>query len=427
MKFLKIAGNTFALLGIFLLMKILVAQDSDPIRSAENLFREGKFEEAEKQFTKIIESDSKNFDAYQRLGNIALLSNRFVEAQKFLNKSLELRPNDPSALNLAAQMFYRQDKFDQASLLYRKIGSEAIANQLESFKGIVPYEIKSKADMTRIKFVHTDPLPLIQMKVNDQQGNFIIDTGGSEIFLDPQFAKKVGAVDFGSANLTYGGGKQAVTGYGRVDKLTIGDFVINNVPIHLLSTQKFSAAANGLEVNGIVGTVLLYHFISTIDYPAGDLILQRKTPATLKKFEEESQKIVIPFWMSGDHFVVAWGKINKGNPLLFLVDTGLAGGGFVPSELTLKESGIQLPKGEGSEGIGGGGVVRVVAIEIPKLSLGDAEESNITGFFGPFPSKLEFSEGFRIAGIISHQFFREYALTFDFEGMRLFLMKQNPA
>lgn len=425
MKLLKLARYILAAAGICLSIKIVIAQGFNPIQSAEKLFREGKFEEAEKQFSKIIESDSKNVDALFRLGNIALLNNRFAEAQKFLNKALELKPDDESTMNLIAQLFYRQDKFVEAAPLYRKIGSEPIAKKLESFKGKVPYEINSKADITRIKFVHTDPLPLIQMKVNDQQGNFIIDTGGSEIYLDPEFAKKVGALDFGSMDLTYGGGKQAATGHGRVDKLAIGDFVIQNVPVHVLSTKKFSAAANGLEVNGILGTVLLYHFVSTIDYPAGELVLQRKSAATLKKFEQESQKTVIPFRMSGDHFMVAWGKINDSSPLLFLVDTGLAGGGFVPSESTLKESGIQLPQGAESEGIGGGGAVRVVTFEIPKLSLGDAEESNITGFFGPFPSKLEFSEGFRIAGIISHQFFRQYALTFDFEGMRLFLIKKQ--
>lgn len=418
MKFFKV----FVTLGLLLSHEILIAQVSDPMLSAEILFREGKFEEAKQQLAEIIKSDSKNFGAYFRLGNIAVLSNQFAEAEKYLDKALELKPDDQSTINLIAQLYYRQDQFDKAAPLYRKIGSEAIANQLESFKSRVPYEINSKADITRIKFVHTDPLPLIQMKVNDQQGNFIIDTGGSEIFLDPDFAKKVGASDFGSSMLTYGGGKQAATGYGRVDKVAIGDFVINNVPIHILSTQKFSAAANGLEVNGIVGTVLLYHFVSTIDYPAGELALRRKSSATPKKFEEEKNKIVIPFWLSGDHLMVAWGTINNSNPLLFLIDTGLAGGGFVPSESTLKESGIQLPQGAETEGIGGGGAVRVVTMEIPKLSLGDAQESNISGFFGPFPSKLEFSEGFRIAGIISHQFFRSYALTFDFEGMKLFLM-----
>ena len=43
------------------------------------------------------------------------------------------------------------------------------------------------------------------------------------------------------------------------------------------------------------------------------------------------------------------------------------------------------------------------------------------GFYGPFPASLEQTFGFRIGGVISHTFFKGYAVTFDFDGMRLFL------
>lgn len=44
-------------------------------------------------------------------------------------------------------------------------------------------------------------------------------------------------------------------------------------------------------------------------------------------------------------------------------------------------------------------------------------------FAGAFP--LENVLGFSIGGIISHGFFRHYALTFDFVGMRLFLKRKK--
>ena len=80
--------------------------------------------------------------------------------------------------------------------------------------------------------------------------------------------------------------------------------------------------------------------------------------------------------------MVAWGKVNNSKPLLFFVDTGLAGGGFVPAKSTVKESGIQLLESQGFEGIGGGGAMTVIPFEVSKISLGNAEESNIIGFFG---------------------------------------------
>jgi hypothetical protein len=58
------------------------------------------------------------------------------------------------------------------------------------------------------------------------------------------------------------------------------------------------------------------------------------------------------------------------------------------------------------------------------MSLGDAHEKNVQGLFsGPFPLENRF--GFRIGGIVSHGFFRPYALTFDFTGMQLLLSRKG--
>ncbi len=50
---------------------------------------------------------------------------------------------------------------------------------------------------------------------------------------------------------------------------------------------------------------------------------------------------------------------------------------------------------------------------------------NVSSFFGGFPAESEYARGFRIGGIISHAFFRPYALTFDFDHMRLLLTSEQ--
>jgi len=47
----------------------------------------------------------------------------------------------------------------------------------------------------------------------------------------------------------------------------------------------------------------------------------------------------------------------------------------------------------------------------------------LIGVYGAFPPSLESSLGFDVGGIISHQFFRPYAVTFDFRNMQLILRK----
>jgi predicted aspartyl protease len=56
---------------------------------------------------------------------------------------------------------------------------------LESFKGQTPYEVEGNGASIRLKFVKTNPLPVINVRINGgDEVTFFIDTGGSEITLD---------------------------------------------------------------------------------------------------------------------------------------------------------------------------------------------------------------------------------------------------
>jgi predicted aspartyl protease len=370
-----------------------------------------------------------NFEATLSLGEIDLFMNHLDDAQKWLTKAIELKPGESAPKSLLAEVFYRQDDFQQAAPLLRAVSRDAKAKELESFKDVTPYQIEGKADVTSLKVVITDPLPVVRVRVNgSKEVNFLIDTGGSEITIDSDFAKEVGAVQFGSETGTFAGGKQAAYQHGKINSLTLGDFVVKNVPVHVHNVSQFSEPIFGAtRIDGIIGTVLLYHFISTLDYPKGELILRRKREVNLKRLEQEAKSkkyVVVPFWMAGDHFMVAWGTVNKSQPLLLFVDTGMAGGGFTCSKSTVKEAGIKLLEDQVGEGIGAGGKVKVIPFMVDELALGNAKEQNIPGLFsGAFPIEDVF--GFRIGGLISHAFFRPYALTFDFTGMRLFLDRRE--
>jgi len=401
----------------------------DNIGTADSLFKAGKFAEAEKLYARVLDKDAKSYQALVKMGYLALLSNRLDEAQNWLKKALELKPDDPSPISLLAETFYRRDDFGRAAPLLRAINQEAKAKQLESFKTGAPYQIEGQAQVASLKFVMTDPLPVVQVRVNGKDPvNFFIDTGGAEIILDPEFAQKVGATKYGSETGAFGGGKKAAFDFARVDSVTLGDFTIKNVPVHLLAVRRFSQPVfGGRQVDGIIGTVLLYHFLATLDYPRGELVLQRKTSASQSNFAREAEQdrlISVPFWMAGDHYMVAWGTANQSGPMLFFVDTGLAGGGFMSPESTLKKANIKLLESQASEGVGGGGKFRSVPFVVDELTFGEAREKNVPGSFsGPF--QLEDSFGFHIGGLISHVFFRPHAVTFDFDGMRIFLKRKE--
>ncbi len=400
------------------------------LETAHRFFRAGKFAEAEKTYGKILNKDPKNHQAVARLGYIALLANRLDDAQEWLTEAITLKPEEAAPKSLLAEAYYRQDKFQQAAPLLRAIGREAMAKKLESFKSISPYRIEGTVEVTNLKFVITDPLPMVQVQVNNSElVNFLIDTGGAELITDTEFAKEIGATLFESEMGTFAGGKKAAFQHGRVNSLTLGDFTVKNVPAHIMDVRRFSQPIfAGIQVDGIIGTVLLYHFFATLDYHEGQLILRRRTEQSLKQVEQEAVEqgsIVVPFWMAGDHYMVAWGTVNNSQPMLFFVDTGLAGGGFSCPESTLRKAAIKLREDQADHGIGGGGKIRFIPFVVDELTLGDAGEHNIQGSYvgGGFP--LEKALGFHIGGLISHGFFRPYSLTFDFVGMRYFLKRKK--
>jgi hypothetical protein len=153
-------------------------------------------------------------------------------------------------------------------------------------------------------------------------------------------------------------------------------------------------------------------------------VLNPRTPATsaaLRARAARDRLIVVPFWMSGDHFLVARGTLADGPPRLWFLDTGLAGAAFTCPETTLVEAGLPRPADTGAEGMGGGGRIKIAPFGIPRVTLGGAEQKNLMGFLGPFPATLERAQGYRISGILSHGFLRAYRVTFDFDAMRVYL------
>ena len=174
------------------------------INSANRIFQLGKFAESGKVYARIAAQNPKDYSAILQLGRIALLSNRFDDARKWLEKAITLKPGEADAKVMLAEVFYRRDDFQRAAASLSGIDlstNPLVASQyptlnvakLESFKGQRPYEVHGGGQRMRLKFLKTDPLPLVSVRVNGGgEVIFFIDTGGSEVALDTEFAKDLG-------------------------------------------------------------------------------------------------------------------------------------------------------------------------------------------------------------------------------------------
>jgi hypothetical protein len=147
----------------------------------------------------------------------------------------------------------------------------------------------------------------------------------------------------------------------------------------------------------------------------------------LHAFEMRAQtekQTVIPFWLASDHMIVARGRVNDASPALLLVATGVTLGFTCPesmieqASLTFDRQGSIVPATERR--------ANMAPFVVNDLSLGEARQQNVAGIAGAFPAGMEHAYGFRIAGLVAHQFFRPYAVTLDFSSMRLFLSGAAP-
>jgi len=434
---MKFATTCIALAAIIAPGSVSGQATSQPkqseIDSADRLFQVGKFAEAGKLYSQIAAQNPKNYSATLQLGRIALLSNRLDDAQKWLEKAITLQPGDADAKVMLAEVFYRRDDFQKAAASLNGVdvsGNKLIISQyptlnvakLESFKGQTPYELNGNGTSTRLKFLKTDPLPVVNVRVNGgDEVTFFIDTGGSEVALDTDFAKELGVPQFGAVQGTFSGGQHAEVQVGRIETLTVGDWTVKNLPTAMLPLRQLSKGLGVKQIDGIIGTTLFYHFLATMDYPRGELVLRRKTAKSLEEFKATSgKKVAVPFWIASDHFMVGWGRVETLPPALLFVDTGLADAGVKLAESVIKEAGIKLEENKASEGAGGGGKLKIVPYTVHQLSFGDIKEENVRGLYdGPFPWENTF--GFHLAGMVGHDFFKPYAVTFDFQNMQIFL------
>ena len=442
---------SIAVLLLLIASVIWLEERMDPtarahLEAGDTLYQGGRFGEAEVTYLNALELAPENAKVLERLGLIALWRNSTEEAERFFVEALDHTPWYrnfwPLNTNLKYHLgmtYLRQDRFADLAQLFSEVRGpfaigplrdlDAFGKQLALFENETPYIIEGPNE-TRIDFVTTDPLPVIEVSVNGSEPvDFIIDTGGMEVILDDDLAEEIGAQIAGSLLGSYADQKKAETGLGWIDSITMGEFVVRNVPIHVLDTDPFSAGFDGLSIKGVISTRLLMHFLTTIDYRNGALILRRTTSANLQSLESHviaNGVKAIPFWLVETHYIVAWGTVNNLDPMLFFVDTGLEGAGFTAPESVLQEAGIPVDWAETHEGVGGGGALQEVDIVIDRLTLGAGEneviENHVPGIASENPpSILGDKLGFYIGGLISHQFFRDYALTLDFTGMRLIL------
>jgi len=203
---------------------------------AESAFVAARFDEADRAYASLLARAPRDTLALLRRGQIALFSNRLADAQALLEKARAAGATPIRTAALLGEIAYRQDDYASAAAQFKIAGRDARAKKLASFAPARPWRIEGP-DSVAIPMIQVDPLPLVSMTVNGRGPYFfLIDTGGSELALDPALADTLGLATYGEEMGTFAGGRKSSVTQSRLDSLNLGPLTVRGVPLALLDT-----------------------------------------------------------------------------------------------------------------------------------------------------------------------------------------------
>jgi hypothetical protein len=376
-------------------LALATTASGQPTPSGEALFASGDFAGAGRAFEAEVKASPKDAAALAGLARIRLYQRREGEAAALAARALAIDPANSVAQDTQRQAQLRKAAFAPDIFRVSGLGAEVV-----------------------LPFVSTDPLPVVQVGLQGgRQAYFLIDSGAPNIVLDEDLAKEMGLELTQGPVGVFAGGRQAQVQRTRVPELQLGSATIRDVPAAVMHTRRM-APFSAHPIDGIVGTGLFMHFLSTLDYCGGRLVLRPSDASA--DFEREAARTggnAVPMWLVSDHLVYARARLEHGHEGLFSIDTGLAGGGLQATKAVLDDAGVTIDPSRKGVGMGGGGPVTIIPFSAT-ATLGALTVADVRGLYSPDGNQFD-AFPFKVSGTLSHMFFRKSRLTFDFRAMKL--------
>ncbi|WP_329427115.1 aspartyl protease family protein [Streptosporangium sp. NBC_01495] len=406
-------------------LPLLNSAPSPAFASAGNpdqLFKEGRFAAAERGYRHLLREDPRNAHAFAQVGYIALLSNRFRDAEKHLSKAVDLQSGDVASAQRLAECFIRQDQPARAVPLLQSTGrprDKAYADLYSHISG-KPWQIHG-AQSAHVPFATLDPVPAVEATLNGgKPRTFWLDTYAT-LDLSREMAEEAGIRAVASHSGGVANNQPITIWLGILDSFKIGDIEIRNLPVQWSDARR-PPLPDGSPAAGAFGTTIFYHFLTTMDYAGRALILRRKTKTPPRARATDR----LPLWLAGDHFPCTLGSLGDYGPRMVTVDTGGIRSGVDTTVEIAERLGMKVDYDHPIEQPG----AKLYPITAERISLGRAVGRNLRGHaaekvFPGFPGPGQSAQfGFDLIANFSHEFFKPFAITFDYTDMHLHITRK---
>ncbi|GAA3421530.1 aspartyl protease family protein [Streptosporangium vulgare] len=399
---------------------------------ADALFKAGKFEQAGRAYEEILKKNPKNLHAARQRGYVGLLSNRFPDAEKYLKMALSLAPDDKQTNHLLGDCYIRQDKFALAAPRWKAAGEDSYAKWFAAVSGEA-YQVHGET--ARVPWKQMDPRPLVEASVNGgPTKRFSFYTGAPNLSLRASVAKEAGLSPVASQKTDFEG--VTIWAYwGILDSLKLGGIELRNIPVSWSATE--SGEDVDTDCDGLIGTWVFYHLLTTFDYAGRQLILRRRTPETARKARAAAARAgaePLPLWLAREQYLQSTGSFaGAAGSRTGVVGVNFGGVGEIAAGVvgkTAEQLGIRTDH-DRQVGTFAQSHPAVVYPCYPKeIRVGDAVAKEVycyTNPNGPVNVPWPYGTGFDSMGWFSHCFWKPYNITVDFTDMNLYIARGEAA
>ncbi|MBA3963702.1 MAG: clan AA aspartic protease [Chthoniobacterales bacterium] len=325
---------------------------------------------------------------------LALWQNKLIEAENLARDIDVQAPEAKIALQVLATVASRRDK-EMADNYHKERGATAT-----------------------IGFLKSEPLPAVLAMVNSHAAGLIIDSGSDETVISDSFARLLGVRMTKSAKAPLTTDKSRnVAPQTLVDHIDLGKIRVSSVPVTVSAPKHFATLTP--PADGIMGMRFLARFRATIDYPHAQLLLEsRNTP-----FHPSASAVAVPLWLIADNDFYVEGAIGNAEPRMWRVDTGLAGVGVrLWHDRDLQKAvGTPAYTPQGAQIIRSDRKAGSVGFKLAELKIGEAEAFDVPAELAKTTPASVTALPFKVGGVLGHEFFKRWSVTFDLDKMHLVL------
>jgi predicted aspartyl protease/Flp pilus assembly protein TadD len=389
------------------------------------LMRVGVLPEAAAAFGHALENDANEPLALAGLAELDLYAGNLAESLRRVRLAVARAPHEPDFLYLLAQSAARQERFAEAADAYERflqIAPAVDGDRRARIRGLVTLyrRLSGRALYTvggarsvdvPLKLTDTR-LPYVDVVVNGKGPfKFVIDSGAGFVVVSDDLAKrlKLRPIAGGGTSRGVSGDGRFPIVYGILDRMTLGDMSVENVPTYIRKVQDGEKA----RIDGYIGLSVLSNFLVAVDYERRALELR---PADTPVAPAAEGDLAVPYRITNGGMLSVRADIGKEVPLNFIVDTGATS--TVVSQHAYERFNLveKQHKGVTVRVVGAGGVtenVPIVVLDRLDIQGGGPTKDFVRAIVLDLEPVNE-TAGFEQSGIIGSDILRFYRVEFDF-------------